>query len=392
MDKQKIVEDILNRGVANIIPGKKELQEALTSGKKLNIYLGIDPTATRIHLGNAVPLRKLQKFVDLGHNVTFLIGDFTALIGDTSDKESERPSLNLKQIKKNFITYKKQAKKILNFDKVSLKHNSSWLSKLSFEEIVKLAQNFSVGDFVGRELITKRLKQNKRVGLHELLYPIMQGYDSYYMDTDIQLGGTDQTFNMQAGRTLQKKLNNKESFIIANEFLDGTDGRKMSKTWNNGIWLEDKPNNMYGKVMSLRDDLIIQYFTLATQTPLSQIKVIGESLKDKSVNPMDIKKKLAHTIVSELHSIKEADEAQKEFENVHQKGNLPQDMIEFPIKTDTLISEIALNTKSVTSTSEIKRLIYQGGVSLNNQKVTDFNTLVKPGSIIKIGKRHFIKT
>ncbi|MEK7451065.1 MAG: tyrosine--tRNA ligase, partial [Patescibacteria group bacterium] len=230
MDK---IDELLTRGVANIIPSKEELRKVLSSNKKLNVYLGIDPTATRIHLGHAVVLRKLEEFAKLGHNVTFLIGDFTALIGDTSDKDTERPVLTSEQIQENFKTYKKQAEKILDFSKVTIRYNSEWLNKLSFPEIIKLAQQFSFGDFGSRELIRKRIDAGKRVGMHEGLYPAMQGYDSYFLNTDIQIGGTDQTFNMQAGRTLQKNWRNKESFIIATEFLMGTDGRKMSKTWGN---------------------------------------------------------------------------------------------------------------------------------------------------------------
>ena len=227
MDK---IQETLTRGVANIIPGKEELEKILRSGKKLNVYLGIDPTATKIHLGHAIPLRKLQAFAELGHNVIFLIGDFTALIGDTSDKDSERPSLTSEQIEQNFKDYKKQAEKILDFSKVQIKHNSQWLKNLSFTETIRLTHHFSLGDFISRELIKKRLTEGKKVGLHEVLYPVMQGYDSYIMDTDLQLGGTDQTFNMQAGRTLQKNLRNKESFVLSNIFLTGTDGLKMSKT------------------------------------------------------------------------------------------------------------------------------------------------------------------
>src|SRR3989339_567090 len=271
-NKDELIESLVTRGVENIIPGKEKLVELLTSGKTLNVYLGIDPTATRIHLGHAFPLRKLQILADLGHNVTFLIGDFTAKVGDTSDKEAERPILTDEQIEENFQTYKSQAAKFLDFSKVQVHHNSEWLSKLNFGDVLKLTRNFSLNDFISRELIKKRLTEGKPVSLPEVLYPIMQGYDSYFMDTDIQLGGTDQTFNMQAGRVLQKDLRGKESFIIANGFLEGTDGCKMSKTWGNAIWLTDEPNEMFGKVMSLKDELIIQYFTLATNTPLSEIE------------------------------------------------------------------------------------------------------------------------
>ncbi len=297
MDK---IDELLTRGVANIIPNKNVLLGKLRAGKKLNVYLGIDPTSTKIHLGHTVPLRKLQAFTRLGHNVTFLIGDFTALIGDTSDKDSERPALTIKEIQENFKTYKKQAEKLLDFSKVKIEYNSKWLKKLSYEEILKLSQHFSANDFLSRELIKKRLSEGKHVGLHEFSYPVMQGYDSYILNTDLQIGGTDQTFNMQAGRTLIKDLKNKESFVLTTPLLEGADGRKMSKSWGNAIWLEDNPNDMYTKVMTINDDLIIQYFTLATNLPLSKISDYEKKLKKE--NPINIKKELAYQIVKELHN------------------------------------------------------------------------------------------
>lgn len=315
MDK---VEEILTRGVANIIPGKDELKNKLKSGDKLNIYLGIDPTAPHIHLGHAVPLRKLQLLAEMGHNVTLLIGDFTALVGDTSDKESERPILTEEEIQQNLQTYKSQAEKILDFSKIQIRHNSEWLSSLTYKDVLKLKRHFSLNDFITRELIKKRLDQGKRIRFDETEYPVMQGYDSYYLDTDIQLGATDQTFNMQAGRTLQKALRNKESYIIANGYLDGTDGRKMSKSWGNAIWLDDSSTDMYAKVMAIKDDLIIQYFTLATSISSEDIQKIDEELKNGG-HPMQIKKKLAHQIVSELYSEEEATKAAQAFENVVQK-------------------------------------------------------------------------
>ncbi|KKU91918.1 MAG: tyrosyl-tRNA synthetase, tyrosyl-tRNA synthetase, partial [Candidatus Amesbacteria bacterium GW2011_GWC1_48_10] len=230
--------------------------------------------------------------VDLGHQVTFLIGDFTALIGDTSDKDTERPVLTYTHIEANFQTYKDQAAKILDFSKVKVVHNSEWLKKLNFEDVVKLTRHFTLNDFISRELIKTRLTEGKSVSLPEVLYPVMQGYDSYFMDTDLQIGGTDQTFNMQAGRTLQKNLRGKESFVMSLAFLTGTDGRKMSKTWGNAIWLDDPPEEMYGKVMSVKDDLIIEYFTLATN--VSQ-NIIGEAKTrlGSRENPMHLKKELA---------------------------------------------------------------------------------------------------
>lgn len=378
------IEELLTRGVENIIPNKEKLRVLLAGGKKLNIYLGIDPTATTIHIGHAVPLRKLNAFAQLGHNVTFLIGDFTALIGDTSDKDMERPVLTSDQIKKNFETYKSQAEKVLDFSKVKVRFNSEWLKDLKFAEIIKLCQHFSAGDFVGRELIKKRLADGKKVGLHELLYPVMQGFDSYTMDTDIQLGGTDQTFNMQAGRVLQKDLRSKESFIIANGFLEGTDGRKMSKSWGNAIWLTDEPNDMFGKVMSLRDELIIQYFTLATSMSMDHIAKIEKQLAAKE-NPMDIKKQLAKQMVTELHSAGAAAKAEKEFETRFQKGDLEKATLPTIGEGASLVETLVMS--GITqSNSAARRLIDQHAVKINEKEVSASYS-PKTGDIIKAGKK-----
>lgn len=386
------IEELLTRGVENIIPGKEKLRVLLLSGKKLNVYLGIDPTATKIHIGHAVPLRKLNAFAMQGHNVTFLIGDFTALIGDTSDKDAERPVLTKEQIEANFQTYKKQAEKILDFSKVKVRFNSEWLKNLTFTEIVKLTQHFSAGDFFGRELIKKRLTEGLKVGLHELLYPVMQGYDSYFLDTDIQLGGTDQTFNMQAGRVLQKDLRGKESFIIANGFLEGTDGRKMSKSWNNAIWLTDEPNEMYGKVMSLSDELIIEYFTLATNTSLEDIHSIKERLASGE-NPMVLKKELARRLVSELHGEELAEPSEEYFENIFTKRDYQSGAMEVtlnPNEQSPSLGQLLISLSLVSSRSEFRRLLEQKAIDVNNSVILQDCNLSK-GDIIKVGKKKFLK-
>ncbi len=390
MDKY---EELLTRGVANIISNKTELKKLLISGKKLNIYLGIDPTSTKIHLGHAVPLRILNNFAQLGHNVTFLIGDFTSLIGDTSDKDTERPVLTSDQIEKNFQTYKKQAEKILDFSKVKVKYNSTWLGKLSFKDIVALTQHFSVGDFVGREMIRKRLQDNRRVGLHEFLYPVMQGYDSYHMDTDIQIGGTDQTFNMQAGRTLQKDFRQKESFIMTNVIMEGTDGRKMSKSWGNAIWLDDSPEDMFAKVMAINDNLIESYFILATGMELPVAKKIISSLK-RGENPMKVKKLLAVQIVTELHNEEAAAKAKEGFESQVQNKQMPEHI---DLKTfyaeELTITEIVMHGLNISSRSEAKRLIEQGGVSIDYEVIKDPAQMVniKGERLLKAGKRKYLK-
>lgn len=386
MDK---VDDALTRGVANIISDKEKLEKLLRS-KKLNIYLGIDPTSPSIHLGHAVSLRKLEVFADLGHNITFLIGDFTALIGDTSDKESERPVLTSEQIQENFKTYKSQAEKVLDFSKVKIVYNSEWLKELSFTKLVKLCQHFSVGDFIGRELIKKRLTDGKRVGLHEVLYPVMQGYDSYHLDTDLQIGGTDQTFNMQAGRSLQKDLRDKESFVLTTEFLMGTDGRKMSKTWGNAIWINDPPNDMFAKIMSIPDSQIISYYKLATVLPLDKIEEI-ESKFGSEENPIEIKKELAYEIVKELYNSKDAEDAKENFKKTVQEKEVPPDILEIKAEDNISIEDALTKAGMISSKSELKRVIDQKGVSVDDKVISDPDLLLKVGSIVKLGKRRFVK-
>ncbi len=389
------VEELLTRGVANIIPGKEKLTTLLKSDKKVNVFLGIDPTATKIHLGHAVPLRKLQAFAELGHNVKFLIGDFTALIGDTSDKDTERPVLTPVEIHENFQSYKKQAEKIVDFSlpNVTVVHNSEWLSKLSFEEIVKLCQHFSTGDFIGRELIRKRLQDNKRVGLHELLYPVMQGYDSYFMDTDIQIGGTDQTFNMQAGRTLQNDIRKKESFVLATEFLIGTDGRKMSKSWGNAIWLEDTPSDMYAKIMAINDDVITEYFTLASKVSMEKVREIATRI-EKGENPRDIKRELAKELVKELHNETAAEEAEATFDRVVVNKEMPTEIPQITVTQDLFIlTDLLVEIGLAGSKSEAKRLVEQGGVEIDNERQDNPNKeiAIENNIVVKVGKRKFVQ-
>ncbi len=376
MDK---IDELLTRGVANVIPNKESLEKLLRSGKKLNIYFGVDPTAPHLHLGNATHLRRLQALSDLGHNITFLIGDFTALIGDTSDKDSERPVLTLEQIDTNWQTYKSQAEKLVDFSKITIRRNSEWLSKLSFENTIKLIHEFSLNDFISRELIKRRLgSENSTINLAETLYPVMQGYDSWFLDTDLQLGGTDQTFNMQAGRVLQKKRRNKESYILTGEFLEGTDGRKMSKSWSNAIWLDDAPNEIYGKIMSLKDGLIERYFLLATNLSSDQIPTSG--------HPMELKKQLAHQIVLELHDAKSADAAKAHFESTFQKGLIPSTLPEFTV-TSTNIVDVLVEAGLASSKSDAKRLIDQNAVEVDEKKIHDTLYVIHDTHVLKVGRR-----
>ncbi len=375
------ISELLTRGVANIIPNKDLLQKLLMGGKKLSVYLGIDPTATHIHLGHATQLRRLQRLAELGHHVTFLIGDFTALIGDTSDKDKERPVLTVEQVEANWQTYKSQAKKIVDFTLVEVRHNSEWLQKLGFEDTIKLARHFTLNDFISRELIKNRLTSGGSVTLPEALYPLMQGYDSYFLDTDIQLGGSDQTFNMQAGRGVQKDLRQKESFILVGSFLTGTDGRKMSKSWGNAIWLDDSAQEVFGKLMSINDNLIKEYFLLATTLPESEFP--------HAKNPMDSKKKLAWQVVKELFSAKDADAAQKHFESTVQNKELPDEIVTVTVSSNSIV-DVLVESGLASSKSEARRLIEQKGVRINQTIAGELQT-VSSGDTLSVGNRKFVK-
>ena len=394
-EKKAKIESFLTRGVENIVPGKAEVEKLLNSGKVLNVYLGIDPTATKIHLGHAFPLRKLQILAELGHHVTFLIGDFTAIVGDTSDKESERPILTREQIEENFQTYKRQAKKFLDFSKIELHFNSEWLSKLDFAGVLKLTSHFSLNDFISRELIKKRLAEGKSISLPEVLYPIMQGYDSMAMDTDIQIGGTDQIFNMQAGRTLIKNIKGKDSSIVANGFLPGTDGRKMSKTWGNAIWIEDSPEEIFGKVMSLKDNMILTYYLMGTNVDNVVIEDAKKRL-ESGENPMNIKRELARTIVKELCGKGEVDAAEEFFQKTVVEKKVDENAPEVRWDKETITVEdlirMMVELSMATSNGEAKRLIEQGGVYLNGVRVEKKSVELMVGKgVVRVGKRKYLK-
>lgn len=390
-DEQKI-DELLTRGVENIIPERDSLRELLLSENKLNVYLGIDPTATHIHLGHAFNLRKLQLMAELGHHVTFLIGDFTALVGDTSDKNDERPVLSEAEVTANFESYQAQASKFLDFDKVTLRRNSEWLSDLKFGDVLKLTREFSVNDFTSRELIRDRLDAGKRVGLAETMYPLMQGYDSYKLDTDIQFGATDQTFNMQAGRTLQRRLRDKESYVIASGYLPGTDGRKMSKSWGNAIWLDDNADDVFGKVMRISDDVVRDYFVLGTNLPVADIEQQTAELHDQ---PMELKKVLARQIVREICGEDAVASAEQHFVATVQNKEAGNDTktitVSSPLSGNDII-ELIVEHELADSKSQARRLVEQGAVRfddtavhlLSSHEVTREHTL-------RVGKRRYLK-
>jgi len=389
---QEKITEVLERGVQDIVV-KKDLEKLLRSGKKIKVYFGIDPTSTRITLGNAVPLRKLRDFQNLGHEVIFLVGSFTALIGDTSDKEAMRKAMTLEEIESNFKTYKQQAAKILDFSKAKIVYNGDWLSKLKFTDIVKLAQNFTVQQMIERDLYQKRLNENKPIGLHEFLYPLMQGYDSVQLEVDLEIGGNDQLFNMMAGRTLLKIYKNKAKHVLTTPLIEGLDGRKMSKSYGNTVDITDEPNDMFGKIMSLNDDLIVKYFELCTDVPMNEIEKIKKDL-GTDANPRDAKARLAREIVALYHGERAAQAAEKEFANIFQKHAKPSDMEEQKLaKKEWQLDSLLAALKLASSKSEAQRLISQGAVKVDDKVLIDWRAKVKikSGTVVQVGKRKFVK-
>jgi tyrosyl-tRNA synthetase len=384
IDEQKI-EEVLSRGVEDIIV-KDELKKRLMSGKKFRLYLGVDPTGFDLHLGHAIALWKLRAFQELGHEVILLIGDFTARIGDPSGKDITRKPLSEKEVKANMKDYKKQASKILDFSKVKIKYNSQWLSKLRFEDILKLSGNFTVQQMIQRDMFQRRLKEDMPISVQEFMYPLMQGYDSVAMDVDLEVGGNDQMFNMLAGRTLQKKYNNKDKNVMTLKLLMGTDGRKMSKTFNNFIALNDQPKEMYGKVMSIKDELIGEYFKLATRISFEEIKNI-----EKISNPRDQKARLAFEIVKLYYGEKEAQKAEQEFDKIFKNKELPTEIENFDIELPKDIVYLLVDTKIASSKKEAWRLVNQRGVKFNSKIIDNPKMEIFEEGILQVGSRRFAK-
>ncbi len=386
------IKNILERGVEEVIDIKK-LKKRLASGKKLRIKLGIDPTSPNIHIGRAVPLLKLRDFQEEGHKVVLIIGDFTGVIGDTSDKDSERPMLTEEDIKRNLKNYIKQADKIIDIKKCEVYYNSEWLGKLNYHEIGRQANIFSLNEFISRENIKKRLDKGKRVSLRELLYPLMQGYDSVAVNSDVEIGGTDQRFNLLAGREMQRHYNQESQDIITNPLIEGLDGRKMSSSWGNTINLTDNPNNMYGKVMSLKDELIIKYFILTTRVCMSDVNKYKEEI-DKGANPMDYKMKLAFEMVKTYHSQDDACRARDAFIRLFKEKKLPKEIKEVSFSVEEIdLCTLLKETNMTSSRSEARRLVEQGGVKINGRVKKDFKEKINitKGLVIQTGKRNFRK-
>ncbi|MFA9262132.1 MAG: tyrosine--tRNA ligase [Undibacterium sp.] len=392
ISREQKIEELLTRGVAEVID-RELLKKRLLAGEKLRVKLGIDPTSPNLHLGRSVPLLKLRDFQNLGCDVVFIVGDFTGIIGDTSDKEVERPMLSTEIIEQNLKSYVDQAAKILDISKVEVRHNSEWLGKLTYKEIGEQADAFSLAEFVARENVKKRLDNGKRVSLRELLYPLMQGYDSVAVKADVELGGTDQRFNLLAGRTMQPKYGQAPQNILMTNLILGTDGRKMSSSWGNTINLLDTPNDMFGKCMSIPDELIMEYFTHCTRVPMEEVAKFAEDIIT-GANPRDAKLRLAKEIVTLYHGVEAGEEAEEYFVETFSKGHVPTEMPSVQTSVGTPFTELLVAAGVATSKTEARRKIEQGGVSVNEKKIEDFAATVSEGdkdAVVKVGKKDFLR-
>lgn len=376
---EKKVDELLSRGVSEAIV-KEQLKKELLSGRQLRVKLGIDPTSPDLHIGRSIPLLKLRDFQQLGHQVVLIVGDFTAVIGDTSDKEAERPMLQQETIEQNKKTYFEQAGKLLDLSKIEMRYNSDWLKPLNYRQIGEHADLFSVADFIARDNIARRLAAGKRVSLRELLYPLMQGYDSVAIEADVELGGMDQKFNVLAGRPLQEHFGQKPQNVLLNPLIDGLDGTKMSSSKGNVINLTAAPADMYGKVMSMADGQVKQYFELCTRVPMDEVAQVMQ------LHPKEAKMRLARELVEMYHGAAAAQKAETGWEHTFSAGGAPADAPVVRAAAGAKLREVVKDM----STGELRRLVEQGAVSVvGGEKILSIDTEVSAGTI-RIGKHRFI--
>jgi len=374
--------EIIKRGAVEII-SEQELKKKLERNKPLKIKAGFDPTAPDIHLGHTVLLRKLRQFQDLGHEVYFLIGDFTGQIGDPSGRSETRSQLSKEEVMRNAATYKKQVSKILDIDKLKIVFNSAWFEKMSVVEILKLTSHTTVSQVLARADFKKRITHNEDISLLEFMYPLLQGYDSVMLEADIELGGTDQIFNLLMGRDMQKDFGQEQQVVITMPLLEGTDGvQKMSKSYGNYIGINDSAQEMFGKIMSISDELMHKYYELLTDEDLSQIK---------NMHPKEAKVGLAKIIIAQYHSRKDAEEQAGEFERVFTQGKAPSDMQVYRIKGGKKLIDIIIESGLAASKNEVRRLIAGGGICLDGQRLDKEDVLIDKSGILKVGKRRFLK-
>jgi len=397
MDIKKSLE-LIKRGTVEIINEKQlllKLEQSKKEKKPLIIKAGFDPTAPDIHLGHTVLLKKMRHFQDLGHTVIFLIGDYTGLIGDPSGASKTRPRLTEKEVADNAKTYESQVSKVLDMKKLKVCFNSEWLQRMDGAKIAELMSKYSVSQMLERDDFSKRYKAHKPINMLEFLYPLLQGYDSFALKADIELGGNDQKFNLLVGRDIQAAYGQVSQVVITMPLLEGTDGiQKMSKSYGNYIGITDTPKEMFGKVMSISDELMWKYYELLTDVFISDIKKMQKDAAAGSFNPKDAKVRLAKEIITIYHSSEDARKAQEEFDNVFKKGNLPEDMPTYETeRSEQFVWDIIKKAKLADTSSQARRLMEQGGVSVDGEKIQDINTKIKPkeNMIIQVGKRRFLR-
>ena len=391
------IEQLLTRGVDKIYPSKEELEKVLRSGKKIKLYQGFDPTGTELHIGHMIGLRKLSQWQKLGHKVIFLIGTGTGQAGDPTGKLSTRDKFfNEQELKENAKEYVMQAKKLLDFEgenAVEILYNGDWLNKLGLADVLNIAGHLTVQQLIERDMFQKRLQEKQPINLREFVYPLLQGYDSVEMEVDLELGGSDQTFNMLVGRQLLKSMKGKEKFVMTTPLLADSQGRKIGKSEGNVISITDRPEDLFGKIMSLSDDVIITAMEYLTDMSMDEITEIKKRMGGGD-NPIIYKKRLAYEIVQQLNGESEAERAQSSFKSVVQDKELPSDILEISIKDGTSVSELVISNNLVDSNSEWKRLVSQGAVSINEDRIENpfirTNDLAD-GGILKIGKRKYAK-
>ena len=377
--------ELLRRNIETLLPSKKDFEELLALGKPLRVKLGIDPTGPNIHIGNAVALWKLREFQDMGHKIVLIFGDFTARIGDPSDKDKRRPVLTKEEIDKNVASYISQIRNIVDVKKIELHHNSEWHDALTQADLIKLSRLLTVNQMLARRNFSERVKEKKEIGIDEFLYPLLQGYDSVAIRSDIELGGTDQLFNLEVGRIIQEAYGQKPQLIMTTKMLWGLDGKKMSKSWGNVVNINDEPSDMFGKIMSLDDSSVSDYFELATALPLEKIREIEGITHIK-----EQKELLAHEITARYHGEEKAQKAKEEFTRLFLKKEIPHNIESKIVLLGGTPPAILVETGLAPSISEAKRLIEQKGVKFNGEIVDD-NTNINEEGILQVGKRKFLR-
>jgi len=394
ISKDQKIKEILENGVEEVIK-VESLNKKLLSDSKLRIKLGIDPTAPDLHLGHYVVLKKLKQFQELGHQIIFLIGDYTGMIGDPTGRSETRKMLTKEELKKNEKDYIKQAAQILEINKVEIRHNSEWYDKKGLDFIMEITSRFTFARLIERDDFQKRLKDDVDVHMVELLYPLLQGYDSVELKADVEIGGTDQKFNLLTGRKVQKRYNQTEQDVITVPLLEGLDGvRKMSKSYDNYIAFNDSADEMFGKVMSLPDELLWKYYELVTDVSKDKTSEMKKGVKSEEINPRDLKIDLAKLIIEIFYSKNDAEKAQENFIKLFQKKEIPDTIKEFKVKEDmVLLVDVLMNSALAKSKSEARRLIEQRGVKVNGKVLKDWKVeiIAEEGTVIQVGKRRFIK-